>query len=119
MGRLKKVITREQFQQLNNNIMKEMGNNKQEYCNTSHHTLQQAKDRLHALLTRIMMGDVEYILDKALEESKNKLTTLSNARDQLDNQKKITTSKKAERRRLTYLLEKAKRNLIDSLQEEL
>ena len=40
MGQLKKVITREQFQQLNNNIMKEMGNNKQEYCNTDHHTLQ-------------------------------------------------------------------------------
>ena len=65
------------------------------------------------------MGDVEYILDKALEESKSKLTTLSNARDQLDNQKKITTSKKAEKRRLIYLLEKAKRNLIGSLQEEL
>ena len=61
----------------------------------------------------------KYILDKALEESKGKLTTLSNARDQLDNQKKITTSKKAERRRLTYLLEKAKRKLAGSLQEEL
>ena len=66
MGRLKKVITREQFQQLNNNIIKETDNNKQEYCNTNHHTLQQAKDKLHALLTRTMMGDVEYILDKAL-----------------------------------------------------
>ena len=29
MGQLKKLITKEQFQQLNNNIMKEMGNNKQ------------------------------------------------------------------------------------------
>ena len=96
-----------------------MDNNKQEYCNTDHHTLQQAKDRLHALLTSTMMGDVEYILDKSLEESKNKLTTLSNARDQLDNQKKIITSKKAEKRRLIYLLEKAKGNLIGSLQEEL
>ena len=54
-----------------------------------------------------------------MEESKSKLTTLSNARDQLDNQKKITTSKKAEKRRLIYLLEKAKGNLIGSLQEEL
>ena len=61
MGQSKKVITREQFQQLNNNIINEMGNNKQEYCNTDHHTLQQAKDRLHALLTSTMMGNVEYI----------------------------------------------------------
>ena len=58
---------------------------RQEYCNADHHTLQQSKDRLHALLTSTMMGDVEYILDKSLEESKNKLTTLSNARDQLNN----------------------------------
>ena len=109
MGQLKKLITKEQFQQLNNNIIKGMGNNKQEYCNTDHHTLQQAKDRLYALLTRTMMGDVEYILDTALEESKSKLTTLSNARDHLDNQKKITTSKKAETKRLSYLLENAKK----------
>ena len=59
MGRLEKVITREQFQQLNNNIIKGMDNNKREYCNTDHHTLQQAKDRLHALLTSTMMGDVK------------------------------------------------------------
>ena len=65
------------------------------------------------------MGDVKFILDKSLEESKNKLTTLSNARDQLDNQKKIATSKTAEKRRLRYLLEKAKGNLIGSFQEEL
>ena len=115
MDHFKKVITSEQFQQLNDDILRGMNINKQEYCNADHHTLQKAKDRLHALLTSTMMGDVEYILDKSLEESKNKLTTLSNAKDQLDNQNKITTSKKAEKRRLIYLLEKAKGNLIDSM----
>ena len=92
MGCLKKVITGEQVQQLNNDILRGMDSNKQEYCNTDHHTLQKAKDRLHALLISTMMGDVGYILDKSLKESKDKLTTLSKARDQLDNQKKITTS---------------------------
>ena len=58
MGLLKKVITREQSQQLNNNIIRLVDNNKQEYCNADNHTLQQAKDRLHALLTSTMMGDV-------------------------------------------------------------
>ena len=56
---------------------------------------------------------------KSLKESKDKLTTLSKARDQLDNQKKITTSKKAEKGILLYLLEMAKRTLIDSLQRDL
>ena len=119
MDLLKKVITSEQFQQLNNDILRGMDSNKQEYCNADHHTLQKAKDRLHALLTSTMMGNVRYILDKSLKESKDKLTTLSKARDQLDNQKKITTSKKAEKGRLIYLLEKAKGTLIDLLQRDL
>ena len=93
--------------------------NKQEYCNADHHTLQEAKDKLHAILTSIMMGDVRYILDKSIKESKEKLTELSKARDQLDNQKKITTSKKAKKRKLMHLLETAKRTLIDSVQRDL
>ena len=96
-----------------------MDTDKQEYCNTDHRTLQEAKDRLHALLTNIMMGDIGYILDKSIKESKEKMAILSKARSQLDNQKKIASSKKANRIRLIHLLETAKRALIDSLQEEL
>ena len=99
MDCLKKVITSEQFQQLNDDILRGMDINKQEYCNADHHTFQEAKDRLHALLTSIMMGNVRYILDKSIKESMEKLTVLSKARDQLDNQKKITTFKKAEKRK--------------------
>ena len=95
MERLKKDITSEQFQQSNNDILRGMDINKQEYCNADHHTLQEAKDRLHALLTNIMMGNVGYILDKSIKESKEKMTVLSKARNQLDNQKKIASSKKA------------------------
>merc|ERR1711895_31579 len=46
MGCLRKVITSEQFQQLNNDILRGMDNNKQEYSNADHHTLKEAKDRL-------------------------------------------------------------------------
>ena len=119
MGRLRKVITSEQFQQLSNDILRGMDINKQEYCNADHHTLQEAKDRLNALQTNIMMGDVGYILDKSIKESKEKMTVLSKARNQLDNQKKIATSKKANKGRLIHLLETAKRTLIDSLQRDL
>ena len=59
-----------------------------------HHTLQEEKDRLYALLTNIMMGDVGYILEKSIKESKEKMAILSKERSQLDNQKKIASSKK-------------------------
>ena len=47
------------------------------------------------------------------------MTILSKARNQLDNQKKITSSKKANKGRLIHLLETTKRALIDSLQGDL
>ena len=119
MDHLKKVITSDQFEQLNDDNLKGMDINKQEYCNADHHTLQEAKDRLNALLTSIMMGDVGYILDKSINESKEKIAILSKARSQLDNQKKITSSKKSNKNRLIHLLEIAKRALVDSLQGEL
>ena len=68
MDHLKKVITSEQFQQLSDDILRGIDMNKQEYCNADHHTLQEAKDRLHALLTSIMMGDVGYVLDISIKE---------------------------------------------------
>ena len=47
------------------------------------------------------------------------MAILRKARSQLDNQKKIASSKKANKNRLIHLLETAKRALIDSLQGEL
>ena len=119
MDCLKKVITIEQFQQINDDILRGIDINKQEYCNADHYTLREAKDRLHALLTNIMMGDVGYILDKSIKESKEKITILSKARNQLDKQKKIKSSKKANKGRLLHLLETAKRAHIDSLQGDI
>ena len=58
MGHLKKAITCEQFQQLNDDILRGMNISRKEFCNTDNHTLQEAKDQLHALLTDIMMDDV-------------------------------------------------------------
>ena len=60
-----------------------MENNKPEYCKADHHTLQEAKDKLHSLLTYIMMSDVGYILDKSLNESKEKMAILSKAKSTL------------------------------------
>ena len=73
MGHLKKTITCEQFQQLNDDILRGMDISKKEFCNTDHHTLQEAKDQLHALLTNIMMDDIGYILDKSINESKKEM----------------------------------------------
>ena len=41
MGHLKKAITCEQFQQINDDILRGMNIIKEEFCNRDHHTLQE------------------------------------------------------------------------------
>ena len=47
------------------------------------------------------------------------MAILRKARSQLDNQKKIASSKKANKNRLIHILETTKRALVDTLQGEL
>ena len=86
MGHLKKAITCEQFQQLNDDILRGMNISRKEFCNTDHHTLQEAKDQLHALLIDIKMDDAGYILDQSINESKKEMAKLRKARSQPNNQ---------------------------------
>ena len=65
------------------------------------------------------MGDVGYILNKSINESKKEMAKLRKARSQIDNQKKIASFKKANKDRLVQTLEVAKRALVDTLQGEL
>ena len=53
MGCLKKAITYEQFQQINDDILRGMSIIKEEFCNTDHRTLQEVRNQLHALLTML------------------------------------------------------------------
>ena len=59
------------------------------------------------------------ILDKYINESKEKLAILSKVRSQLDNKKKFASAKKAIKNKLIHGLGTAKRALVNSLQEEL
>ena len=76
MDHLKKAITYEQFQQTNDDILRGMSIIKGKFCNTDHHTLQEVKNQLPALLTDVMMDDTGYILDKSIYETKKEMAKL-------------------------------------------
>ena len=119
MGCLKKAITCEQFQQINDDILRGMNVIKEEFCNKDYHTLQEAKNQLHALLTNVMMDDAGYILDKTLDELKKEMTKLRKISSWIENQKGVTSSKKVSKDKLVQTLEFAQKALIDTLQGEL
>ena len=64
MGHLNQAITLEQFQKINDDMLIGMNIVKEGFCKRDHHTLQEAKNQLHALLTDVMMDDAGYIIDK-------------------------------------------------------
>ena len=64
MNLLKQAITHEQFQQITNDMLKAMSNEKEDFCKGNYYTLQEAKNQLYALLTDIMMNDTGYIIDQ-------------------------------------------------------
>ena len=65
------------------------------------------------------MDDAGYILDKTIDDSKKQMAKLRKISRQIDNHKRITSSKKANKDKLLKTLEFAKIALIDTLQGEL
>ena len=105
MGCLKQAITHKQFQQIIDDMLRGMSIVKEGFCRRDHHTLQEAKNQLHALLTDVMMDDTGYILDKTIDESKKEMAKLRRISRQIDNHKRIASSKKANKDKLVKTLE--------------
>ena len=66
-----------------------------------------------------MMDDAGYIIDKTIDESRKEMFKLRKISRQIDNYKRIASSKKTNKDKLVKTLEFAKRALIDTLQSEL
>ena len=85
MGCLKQAITLEQFQQIIDDMLRGMIIVKEGFCRRDHHTLQEAKNQIHALPTDVMMDDPGYIIDKIIDESKKEMAKLWKISSQVDN----------------------------------
>ena len=85
INRLKQAVTHEQYQQITNDILEAMSNEKEDFCKGNYYTLQEAKNQLYALLTEIMMNEARYVIDQAIGGSKREMTELSKVRSQVDN----------------------------------
>ena len=70
-----------------------MERNQQEYRKKNHTTLQEARNKLHSLLTHIMMRDVGHIIGKSLNETKERMEILRKARSQLESKRESASAK--------------------------
>ena len=60
-----------------------MSDEKEGFCKGTYYTLQDAKKRLYAPLTEVMMDEARYVIDQAIEGSKRDMTELRKVRSQV------------------------------------
>ena len=94
MNQLRQAVPHEQFWQIANEILRTIGNKKEDFCKGTYYTLQDAKKWLHALLTKVMMDGSEYVIDKTIERAERELANLKQLKSQA---KSIADPKQANR----------------------
>ena len=119
MNRLKQMVTKEQFHQTPNDILKTLNNSKEEFCKGNYYLLQDVKARLNALIPEIMMCKARYIIDQTIQKYKDQVTELNQVKDQLKKYTGVAEAKKVNRDKLIKELEIARKTFIETLQEEL
>ena len=82
MNQLRQAVPHEQFQQIAYEILKTMGNKKEDFCKGTYYTLQDAKKWLHDLLTKVMMDKSEHVIDKTIEKAERELANLKQLKSQ-------------------------------------
>ena len=80
MNHLGKALDEEQFHQIIEDIKKTIKNEEDRFSKTNYKTIQEAKNQLYALLTKIMMTEAGFIVDQSLEECKRKAQDLKKKR---------------------------------------
>ena len=119
MNRLRQAVPREQFQQITDDMLRTMSDEKEGFCKGTYYTLQDAKKWLYALLTEVMMDKSGYVIHEAIEGAKRGLAELKEIVGHVDNYKSIASTKKAIKGRLIKEMEVTKKALTEALQEEL
>ena len=84
MSHLKRVIPHDQFKQLTDDIINTLNDEKEGFCQAIYYTLQDAKMKLYALLTEILMDESGYIIHDAIRRAKRRLSELEEKEGQIN-----------------------------------
>ena len=73
MSHLKKLIPRDQFKTITDDMINTLKEEKEEFCQADYNTLQEAKKQLYALLTNIITDESGYVISEAIGKAKVRL----------------------------------------------
>ena len=76
MSQVRQLIPHEQCQQMSNEIITIMQKKKEDFYKGTNHTLQDAKDQLNSILTKVITDRSEYVIDKSIERTERNLAMI-------------------------------------------
>ena len=81
MKKLKQAIKKEEYHHINQEILKILEDNKDEFCTNNYDTLTNARNKLYYMLTRAIIEEAWKVISNdisALEHEKDKINTIDN-----------------------------------------
>ena len=96
-----------------------MNDEKDDFCNGTYYTLQDARNKLYTLLTEILTEEAGYLIDHTIQVSKLEKDEIKKVMGQIDHHTSFVSAIKASRNMLIEESEVVKKELTEAAQEEL
>ena len=119
INHLGEALDEEQFRQLIRDIKDLIKNKKDVFCKTNYKKIQEARTKLLAHLTVIMMTEAGFIIYESLEECKRRAQELKKEKDYIEKQEKVINAKMSENDQLVEEVQDTVKEFTEALSMEL
>ena len=118
MLRLKQAVIEEDFQQIKKEILKTLKDEKDDFCGNNYCTLTDAKNKLYSMLTEILVQEAGSVIDYDIRMINHERDEIKKQMSQIEYNTNRANAKKASRDTLVKEFEIAKKELVESAQDE-
>ena len=118
MKKIKQAVNEEDYQHLKKEILNTLKDEKDHFCRGSYSTLKEARNKLYAILTDIIVQEAGIILDHDIRMKQYEKNMIKKQMSQIEYNTDRAKAKSASKNKLIKELTVAKKELIKSAQDE-
>ena len=118
MEKLSKAISEEDFESINKEVNKTMQGEKDNFCNQSYHSLNEARDDIYSLYTETLREEAGLVLNRDIKSLQHKKGQVKTKMSQIDCNTNWANARKTQRDSLLKEFNVAKKDLIKLTQDE-
>ena len=118
MERLKPAVIEEDFQHIKKEILKTLKDEKDDFCGNIYCTLMDAKNKLYSMLTEMLVEEAGNVIDHDIRVINHERDEIKKKMSQIEYNINRENATKASRDMLVKEFEIAKKELVESAQDE-